>query len=370
MKIIITSPSLDPAQNVSGMSALTQLIIDENKCHEYAHFELGKKDDESRNLRWFTRITIAYIKWIRLVLTLRQALIHFNLALDSRALIRDAPLILASRLLRKPMLVHVHGGELLMRETIPLWQKWLLTLALSGRHPKIVLSPLEQDALNRKLVLERVFVLPNCIRLDEPRKFERTYPKDEDLQLLFMGRVSQKKGLDVILAALETLKYRGHSFRFAMAGKGPDETLYVQRFSELLGSRFEFMGVVAEDKRSQLLRQSNVFLLPSLFEGLPMALLESMSFGLVPITTNVGSIGTVVVDQSNGLIINKEAPHELVSALERLAWDKSYMERLSRNARLSVDREFGSALYISRLNDMYQYEYRNKLSQSDRRKVV
>src|SRR6185437_11521755 len=84
MNIIITSPSLDPTRNISGMAALTQLIIDENKCHNYAHFELGKKDDESRGLRWFTGIAIAYIKWIRLVLTRRQALIHFNLALDNR----------------------------------------------------------------------------------------------------------------------------------------------------------------------------------------------------------------------------------------------------------------------------------------------
>src|SRR6185437_16010165 len=98
---------------------------------KYTHFEIGKKDDESRGLRWLTAITIAYIKWMWLVLTRRRALIHFNLALDSRALIRDVPLILASRLLRKPMLVHLHGGELLMRETIPLWQQWLLALALS-----------------------------------------------------------------------------------------------------------------------------------------------------------------------------------------------------------------------------------------------
>lgn len=340
------------------MAALTQLIIDENKCHKYTHFGLGKKDDESRGLRWFTGITIAYIKWMWLVLTRRRALIHFNLALDSRALIRDVPLILASRLLRKPMLVHLHGGELLMRETIPLWQQWLLTLALSGGHPKIVLGPLEQDALNKKLVLRKVFVLPNCIRLNEPRRFERTYPKDEPLQLLFMGRLSRAKGLDVILAALEILKYRGRRFRFSLAGKGPDESSYVQRFSELLGNSFEFMGVVADDKKSQLLMESNVFLLPSFFEGLPMALLESMSFGLVPITTNVGSIGTVVVDQSNGLIINKGAPHELVTALERLACDKGSMERLSRSARLSVDRKFGSEPYINRLNDIYQYEYR------------
>ena len=370
MKIIITSPSLDPAQNVSGMSAITRLIIDNNTCHKYQHFELGKRDDESRNMPWLARTALAYAKWARILFTTKQTFIHFNLAQDRRALVRDTPLILASRLFRMPMLVHIHGGELLMRETIPLWLKWLLTLALSGGHPTIVLSSLERDALGRKGKVGRVFILPNCVNVEEAGRFERSYTKDEGLQLLFLGRLSRQKGLDVILEALEILHRRGHRFRFAMAGNGPDQAFYVRRFGELLGDRFEFRGVVADQERSQLLAHCNVFLLPSLFEGLPMALLESMSFGVVPITTDVGSISTVVVNNSNGLIISKQAPQELVSALERLASDKSDMERLSRNARLSVIRKYGVGLYMSCLNGIYQDECRYKLSQGDRRQVV
>ena len=165
-------------------------------------------------------------------------------------------------------------------------------------------SPLEQDALNAKVAVERVVVLPNCVSLDEARKFERTYPEDETLQILFMGRISRQKGLDVILEALDTLQEpRPSVFGSYWRAKDLTRLLYVRRFGELLGNKFEFTGVVGTKERSQLLRRCNVFVLPSLFEGLPMALLESMSFGVVPITTDVGSISTVVVNQSNGLII-------------------------------------------------------------------
>ena len=47
MKVIITSPSLDPAQNIGGISSVTQFIIQNNKSADYIHFELGKKDNES-----------------------------------------------------------------------------------------------------------------------------------------------------------------------------------------------------------------------------------------------------------------------------------------------------------------------------------
>ena len=83
------------------MSALTRLIIEGNRCHKYVHFELGKRDDDPRNLRWLIRTVIAYVKWVGILFAPKETFIHFNLALDSRALIRDSPLILASRLVRR-----------------------------------------------------------------------------------------------------------------------------------------------------------------------------------------------------------------------------------------------------------------------------
>lgn len=114
MKIIITSPSLNTNQNISGVSSVTKFIINTNNVNEYIHFELGKKDDERRNFFWLLRILSTYLKWLYLMFTQRDALIHFNFPLTIRSSIKDSPLILFARLLRKPMIIHIHGGDYLM----------------------------------------------------------------------------------------------------------------------------------------------------------------------------------------------------------------------------------------------------------------
>ena len=112
MRVIITSPSLNTTDNVSGVSAVTGFITSHNKSCQYVHFTLGKRDGESRNLRWLGRLLASYVKWFGMLFAETRALVHFNLALEDRSLIRDLPLILAARGLRRRLIVHIHGGEL------------------------------------------------------------------------------------------------------------------------------------------------------------------------------------------------------------------------------------------------------------------
>jgi glycosyltransferase involved in cell wall biosynthesis len=104
------------------------------------------------------------------------------------------------------------------------------------------------------------------------------------------------------------------------------------------------------------LKSCNVFLLPSFFEGMPMSLLESMAFGLVPITTAVGSIPAVVSDGTTGILLNEPDPSEVVAAIRSLAADRERMERLSRDARSHICQHFQASVYCARLNEIYQYE--------------
>src|SRR6185312_11991402 len=97
MKIIITSPSLDKNQNVSGIASITEFIINNNTDQTYVHFESGKRDMDKRNLRWLLRILKSYQKWFRLLVKEKNVLVHFNMPLSTAAIIRDAPLIIITR---------------------------------------------------------------------------------------------------------------------------------------------------------------------------------------------------------------------------------------------------------------------------------
>jgi glycosyltransferase involved in cell wall biosynthesis len=357
MNIIITSPSLDPNTNVTGISSVTQFIIDNNADHNYIHFELGKKDAEHRNVFWFLRILLSYFNWCVILFKTKDALVHFNFAMSKPSIIRDSPLIIISRLFRTKMIIHLHGGEYLMHREMPLWMKLTLRLDFSGSIRKVVLSTLEAEALRSRLKTRNIFVLPNCVDLEDASNYKRELSTISELRLLFLGRISEKKGIEYIFQALQSLKEKGIKFRFVMAGKGEEESIYVPRFKDLLGNDFHFPGVVFGQAKIKLLEESNVFLLPSFFEGLPMSLLESMSFGMVPIVTEVGSIKQVITDGVNGIFVNKYSSDDIAAAIERLYSDPIYMNSLSQNARQYIFANYNPKEYIYRLNQIYNYKY-------------
>jgi glycosyltransferase involved in cell wall biosynthesis len=194
------------------------------------------------------------------------------------------------------------------------------------------------------------------VDLKDAASFDREKTDNVTPVLLFMGRISLSKGIENIFQALESLKNHGYHFKFIMAGKGPEEKLYEKKFEELLGNDFSFTGVVSGIQKTQLLMQCNIFLLPSYFEGLPMALLESMSFGLIPITTNVGSIKYLITNDVNGILVHKNSSEEISEAIIKISQDAEYAQKLSTTARQYVFQNFDPKNYIKHLNEIYDYE--------------
>ena len=290
-----------------------------------------------------------------MIITRRGALVHFNIAVDKNGLLRDSPLILFAKILRKRLILHLHGGEYLQHKEVPKWMNVILKLVFSGNNPIIVLSAKEAEIIKRKYKCNNVFVLPNCIDLSEAKAFKRD-KNDGILKILFMGRISLNKGIEYIYEALKNLKNEGFLFEFYLAGKGPDETKYIKKFKDILGGSFIYYGVVSGDQKSDLLRNCNVFLLPSFFEGMPLALIESMAFGLVPISTPVGSIKNLIDDGKNGFIVNVKSVKEIENAIKKLYYDSGYRQVLSDNAREHIFLNYDPEQYFSNLNKIYRYE--------------
>lgn len=91
-KVIITSPSLNPTENVSGVSSVVRFIIDNNPNCKYLHFKLGKKDKEKGGWHRITKLIGSFFNWTKFINTYSDALIHYNFPLDAKSIIRDVPL--------------------------------------------------------------------------------------------------------------------------------------------------------------------------------------------------------------------------------------------------------------------------------------
>ena len=351
-KILITSPSLKTDENVSGISSVTNFIINNNPVQQYQHFELGRKDNESRNLVWVFSNLKKMASWMYITTFKKIGLIHFNLALSKASIIRDAPLILYAKMINKKMVIHLHGGDFLTKEKIPGWVRVILKRIFSGKTQIIVLGNVEGELVKKKYNASQVKILPNCVDLIESALYKRNFEENKNIRLLFLGRITAEKGLDFIVDALQNLK-ENVSFKFIMAGTGPAEKMYVEKFTKILGGSFEFKGIVFGEEKSNLYKTCNIFLLPSLFEGLPMSLLESMSFGVVPIVTPVGSMKDVVSNNQNGIIVKDNPATEITNAVSLLAANRVLLQKLSENAAGYIKKHYNPENYITELNRIY-----------------
>lgn len=340
---------------MSGVSEVVRFIIHNNRERQYLHFTIGKKDSEGGGLlQRVRRIWKTYGNWKHFLTEHPDALVHYSFPLDARAVARDFFFIGHARKQRRRMLVHIHGGLYMTQKK----RHWIINRMMrrifSWDVPFVVLSGREKEIVEQEFGAKHVDVLPNCVDLTDAESHVRVYKKSgEPLTIGYLGRIDEKKGMDWLLRACERLQREGMDFRLALAGKEQVGSEYLQRFADLLGEHFHYAGVVSGETKNAFLRSLDVFALPTYFEGLPMALLETMSYGAVPVTTPVGSIPEVVKDGKNGLFIKVKDEQSIVDALHRLNDDRYLLQRLSEQARETIFTQFSPKAYTDKLNALY-----------------
>lgn len=142
-----------------------------------------------------------------------------------------------------------------------------------------------------------------------------------DAYLLYVGRLRIRKGVEVLLEALAGLRDDGLVLPLVVAGDGEHRAALERRTAELdLAALVRFLGRCSAEEVRGLLRQARVLVVPSIYEGMPLVVLEAMEAGLPIVASAVSGIPEVVVDGETGWLVPPEDPRALAKAL-RAAWD-------------------------------------------------
>ena len=270
------------------------------------------------------------------------------------AIIRDFLLLQIAHSLGFPIILHIHGGQLMTNRNRPWFINRLLALVFGWAKYIVVLSDIEKQIVEEDFNVRNVYTLPNCIDLTEAHNFERIQNMSKPLYVLYLGRIEKNKGIDYILEAFRRLQNEDVDFVLHFAGKEENEGEYLPIFQQELGDKFIYHGVVFGNAKNRLLKECDVFLLPSFFEGLPMALIETMSFGEIPVVTNVGSISSLVEDNINGLFIQVKNGDDIVEKIKMLTHNPELRQRLSSTAQNTVFTMYDDKAYINKLNTLYK----------------
>ncbi|MGQ0542241.1 MAG: glycosyltransferase family 4 protein [Blastocatellia bacterium] len=355
MKVLITAPSLNEKDNVSGISTLISSII-ANNSSEYVHFVAGRKDGERIGPGWVVRQAGLPFRFLAALRREKPDLVHINTAFIKFAILRDCILSIIAKRAKCPILLHIHGGPYVAEASESRLVEWATKSMVKTSDRAVVFSNVEKLCLIKRYPDLRIDVLPNAISLDGIPAFER---EDGEKKIIFFGRLNVSKGLVYILDACRLLREHGFKFRFECYGAGPEEKSFVSEMTALLGENFYYGGVVKGVDKWKALSQADIFFLPSRDEGLPIALLEAMAVGCVPVASASGAVSTVIDDGHNGFIIK---PGDLVQTVGRLKMLLDGMvdwNDLRKNARRTVRERFDIRDYVKRLERIYKETPRN-----------
>jgi glycosyltransferase involved in cell wall biosynthesis len=155
--------------------------------------------------------------------------------------------------------------------------------------------------------------------------------------ITFVGRFDEQKGLDVLFEAAKQLAAQQLDFQLWLVGDGPLRPgLEKQAREPGMETRVRFWGW--QEAVTPYLQASDLFVLPSRYEAMPISLLEALACGLPAVVTRVGENEEIVRAETNGLVVPPEAAAELAAALARLVSSPGLRQQMARNAPGSVAR--------------------------------
>jgi glycosyltransferase involved in cell wall biosynthesis len=348
MKILITAPSLETSRNVSGISSVVSQIVGRVGAAEFYHFAAGRRDGEKVGASWVFRQFSAVARFRREIPEKQIDIVHINTAFAALSIVRDYVLAKAAT---RPVLLHIHGGKFFTQKFGSRLLKWLTGKMLQQAKVVVVLSETERLFIEKHWRNLDVRVLENSVALGEVQAREA---ESGEKTIIFLGRIHEDKGLREIVNACRALKKENFEFRFKCFGAGDAAEKFVSEMSEILGEKFSFGGVVSGAEKWRQLSKSDVFLLPSYYEGLPVALLEAMAAGCVAVVSKVGSIGSVVTDGENGFLVEPRNAPQIVEKLKFLLSGETDWETLRKNARETIESKFNFKDYIEKLESIYK----------------
>ncbi len=242
---------------------------------------------------------------------------------------------------RKVRLVVVsHGGDAALLNKNKFLKKLARYILNRSDHVVAVSTFIKKKLLNTGYQSNEIDVIPMGVDVE---KFycdcNNSFLGKKDFDIVFVGRLEEKKGLQYLIKALFVLKNKyDNDTKLTIIGHGTQKELLAKLVKDLaLVDRVVFTGAMEHKEIIKYLSKSRIFVAPSInltddIEGMPTVILEAMSVGVPLITTDAGGITDIVTDGFNGLIVEQRNPEALAIKIRDLLLDTEKQKFLSKNA--------------------------------------
>jgi glycosyltransferase involved in cell wall biosynthesis len=269
---------------------------------------------------------------------------------------------------RRPMVLTSHGAvldlrgwrrpvEMLYHRTVGKW-------TLRSAHRIIALSSAQKEVLQRLGANPAVIgVVPHWVDLGQakmqadPEAFRSTYGFGNRGILLVVGRLLPVKGIEYLI---EALKYTQTRPALAIVGdeapgySGTRRALEQQVADLGLQKDVSFLGYFPKEALAAAYTAADLFVLPSIAEGLPLVLLEAMAYGKCVVATDIPGNSDVVTDGRNGILVEPRNARQLAEKIDSLLGDDKTRGKLGAQARQDIEQDYNPAVIFAKVLEIYR----------------
>ncbi|MDU6983194.1 MAG: glycosyltransferase [Terrisporobacter othiniensis] len=333
MKILEIGPSVNRSKG--GIATVISGISESDKLNDIHYIDLFESYIDG-NL--FKRLIFSIYSYFKIYKVYKNYdLFHIHMA-SYGSTYRKIYYIKFLKKKRKKVILHIHGAEYLTfyNSLNSRKQKYIMD-NLNKSDMIIALSEKWKYEFETQLNMKNVYVLNNGIDTEDFQNAISNCIENKN-KFLFLGRLGIRKGAYDLLKAIEELKQEGITVKCYMAGDGEigkfREIIYKKNLQECI----EVIGWIGNNEKIKLLKNVSTVILPSYNEGLPMAILEGMACGKAIISTNVGAIPEVVIENENGIIVEPGNIEQIKNAIKKVISNNENIMNMSKNNIEKIDK--------------------------------
>lgn len=355
MKILIVHPDICDPGGVSNYFS----IMDNYFNIHITHFINGKRIDENHFFSKIIRLIRDYILFIKVISTDNYDLVHLNPSLDYKSVLRDGIFVIISKLFRKKILIFFHGWDINFANKL-LGIKLRLFKSIYGKADMcIVLAKQFKNQLlawgfNKPIKVETTIVDDKLLEGINIETVLDERIKGGTFRILFLARIIKDKGIYETIKAFRLLKKKYSNMELVIAGDGDELKLVKEYVSEINEKDIIFVGYLKGELKKEYFKKSNIYILPSYREGMPISIVEAMAFGLPIITRPVGGLADFSEQNKHGFITESMLPEVFAKLIEKLFLDKKLYCKISLHNYYYAQKEYLATKVIKRIENTYE----------------
>lgn len=267
---------------------------------------------------------------------------------------RKSILLQCARMYGRPTLLHIHDGTFVQwYERLNGFAQRAVRGSLKRATCVIVLTPFWARAIGQIQPQAHITILPNPVNVAPLIQHNSQHSHKRDGTILFMGRLWPEKGVIDLLEAVAALQNRFPKIQLVLAGDGDLPAIQSQAQALGITDRVQLPGWVANQQKQTLLHQATVLVLPSMAEGMPMAVLEAMAAGIPVIASAVGGIPDMLA-RGGGMTYPAGNSFELMRLLEYLLSKPDQARQIGARGYKVAQSHYAAHQVMAQLGALYQ----------------